>query len=349
MTRYGCRLATVFGLVLLTACAGSAPPDDASERSEPQAQALPTIGSIERLDPAVDAIVPPDAALELISEGVDGEQWTEGPSWAPALGALVYSEIPTNTLYLWRAGETPTVWLRPSGYTGDVERGGEMGSNGLALDTEGRLLLAQHGDRRIARLDAPWDAPEPRFVTLADAYDGKRLNSPNDIAVRANGDIYFTDPPYGLEQGMDDPAKELDFQGVYRIAVDGTLTLLTDELSRPNGIVFSPDQRTLYVSNSSGETPVIMAYDVEEDGGLANGRVFFDSSGDGMAVDQRGNVYVAGPSHGVFIIAPDGTHLGSLLSTERTSNCTFGDDGSTLYITGVHVLRIRLTTTGVGF
>ncbi len=344
MRRFVCRPAMVFALGTLSACADDGPPINPVVD-----QTRLGIGTIERLDPALDAIVPRDAVFEFISEGADGEQWTEGPVWVPALESLLYSEIPSNTIYSWREGETPSVWLRPSGYTGEVDRGGEKGSNGLALDLEGRLLLAQHGDRRVARLDASWDEPESRFVTLADAFAGQRFNSPNDIAVRANGDIYFTDPPYGLEQGTDDPSKELDSQGVYRVAVDGTVALLTDELSRPNGIAFSPDQRILYVSSSSRDSPVIMAYDVEPGGGLARGRVFFDSWGDGMAVDRRGNVYVAGPEKGVLVIAPDGTHLGSLLSTDRTSNCAFGDDGSTLYVTGVDVWRIRLTVTGVGF
>ncbi len=335
-------LAALIALAGLSACAAEQLPSETSASRE-----LPTIGSIERLDPEFDAIVPRDAALELIAEGAEGQQWTEGPVWVPALQSVLYSDIPSNSIYRWSEGETPSIWLRPSGYTEEVARG--EGSNGLALDLEARLLLAQHGDRRIALLEAPWHAPEPSFTTLAGGFDGKRFNSPNDLAIRSNGDIYFTDPPYGLERGMDDPAKELDIQGVYRLAVDGTVTLLTAELSRPNGIAFSPDERVLYVANSDGDRPVIMAYEVEEDGTLANGRVFFHSWGDGMAIDQRGNVYVAGPKKGVLIIAPNGTHLGSLLSTERTSNCAFGDDGSTLYITGVQVLRIRLTVKGVGF
>jgi gluconolactonase len=194
------------------------------------------------------------------------------------------------------------------------------------------------------------DAPEPSFSTLTDGFEGKRYNSPNDVAIRSNGDFYFTDPPYGLEQGVDDPAKELHVQGVYRLATDGSVTLLTDELSLPNGIAFSPDEQILYVANSDEKQPVIMAYDLEEDGSLANGRVFFESWGDGMAVDQQGNVYVAGPGRGVLVITSDGTHLGSLVTTERTSNCTFGDDGSTLYVTAdMYLLRIRLNVKGIGF
>jgi gluconolactonase len=198
-------------------------------------------------------------------------------------------------------------------------------------------------------MEAPWDAPAPRFETLVGEYEGKRFNSPNDVAPRANGDLYFTDPPYGLQGGNEE--KELDFQGVYRLAASGSLTLLTDELSRPNGIAFSPDQSILYVANSDGANqPVVMAYDVESDGGISNGRVFFESWGDGMAVDQEGNVYVTGPRGGVLIINADGEHLGTLLAPPRTSNATFGEDGSTLFVTAnTRLVRIRLNVKGVGF
>ena len=307
---------------------------------------LPTTGSIERLDPRLDAIVPPNAVLEVLSEG---HEWVEGPVWVPALQSILYSDIPNNAVYRWSEGEGASLWLQPAGYTGEVPREGESGSNGLLLDAEGRLVLAQHGDRRIARMNAPWDAPKPNFETLAGEYEGKRFNSPNDVATRSNGDLYFTDPPYGLEGGVE--PKELDFQGVYRLATDGSLTLLIDDLSRPNGIAFSPDQSILYVANSDGANqPVVMAYDVEPDGNIANGRVFFESWGDGMAVDQQGNVYVTGPGGGVLIINANGEHLGTLLAPPRTSNATFGEDGSTLFITAnTRLVRIRLNVKGVGF
>ncbi len=308
---------------------------------------LRTIGHIERLAPGLDAIVPADAVFEILA---DGHDWTEGPVWVPALQSLLYSDVPRNAIYRWREGDTASVWLTPSGYTAPAPRGGETGSNGLALDPAGRLVLAQHGDRRIARLEAPWDRPAPIFVTLTDRFQSQRYNSPNDVAVRRNGDVYFTDPPYGLEHGVDDPARELAVYGVYRVATDGSVTLLIRDLSRPNGIAFSPDQRTLYVANSDPAQPVIMAYDVTDDGSLANGRVLFDSWGDGMAVDQRGNLYVTSGTSGVLVLAPDGTHLGSLVTGERTSNCAFGDDGSTLYVTSdMYLVRMRLTAKGVGF
>ena len=333
---------TILAAVTMLSCS-SEQSGDQEVASDP----FPTIGSIERLDPAVDAIVPSDAVLEVLAEG---HEWTEGPVWVPALEAVLYSDIPNNAIYRWSEAGGASIWLQPSGYTGAVPRGGESGSNGLLLDAEGRLVLAMHGDRRLARLNAPWDAPEPNFETLAGGFEGKRFNSPNDVALRSNGDLYFTDPPYGLEQGVDDPAKELDTHGVYRLANDGTLSLLVDDLSRPNGIAFSPDEDVLYVANSDQDQPVVVAYPVAADGSLGSGRVFFDSWGDGMAVDQQGHVYIAGPGGGVLILGPDGDHLGSLNTTQRTSNCTFGDDGSTLYITSdMYLLRVRLSVTGLGF
>lgn len=306
-----------------------------------------TIGRVERTHPGLDAIVPPGAQMEVLSEG---HIWVEGPVWVPELQSILYSDIDNNSVYRWRsASGTDELWLKPSGYTGDVPREGESGSNGLTLDTRGRLILAQHGDRRIVRMDAPLSAPAPRFQVLASGWDGKRFNSPNDVAVRRNGDVYFTDPPYGLEGGNE--PQELDFQGVYRLAADGTLSLLVDSLSRPNGVVFSPDQSTLYVSNSDpGARGVVMAYDVQPNGGLANGRVFLQSWGDGMTVDAQGNLYVAGPRNGVLIVSPEGEQLGALLPGQRTANATFGDDGSTLYIaSNTNLLRIRLSVKGVGF
>lgn len=313
---------------------------------EGQARTYPTIGSVERLSPALDAIVPEGAALEVLT---DGHAWVEGPVWVPALRSILYSDIPNNAIYRWRESGGEALWLQPAGYTSDVPREGQSGSNGLLLSRDGRLILAQHGDRRLARLDASLDAPRPVFETLAGSYEGKRFNSPNDVAQRSNGDFYFTDPPYGLEGGNE--PKELDFQGVYRLTSDGALTLLADDLSAPNGIVFSPDESTLYVSNSDARNQgVIMAYAVRPDGTLGEGRVFYESWGDGMTIDQQGNLYVAGPANGVLVLSPSGEHLGTLHTTVRTANCTFGDDGSTLYVTAdTHLMRIRLSAKGVGF
>jgi gluconolactonase len=341
MTMISRSFKTIVAVAGVAACGSQRPPADG------EAGAPRTIGSVERLAPALDAIVPPDAAFEILA---DGHEWAEGPVWVPALHALLYSDVIRNAIYRWSEGTESAVWLTPSGYTGRVQRGGEPGSNGLALDAEGRLVLAQHGDRRIARLEAPLDRPEPVFATLTDRFEGQRYNSPNDLAIRGNGDVYFTDPPYGLEHGVDDPARDLAVYGVYRMTPDGTVTLLIDDLSRPNGIAFSPDGNTLYVANSDPDQPVIMAYDLAADGSVAGGRVLFDSWGDGMAVDQQGTLYVSSGQRGVLVIASDGTHLGTLVTGERTSNCAFGDDGSSLYVTSdMYLVRMRLRTRGAGF
>jgi gluconolactonase len=281
----------------------------------------------------------------------DGFEWCEGPAWVADGEFLLFSDIPRNAIMRWKEGAGCSLYLKPAGYTGDSPRGGESGSNGLELDRQGRLILCQHGDRRVARLDAAWDDPNPKYVTVADKYDGKRLNSPNDAVVHSSGAIYFTDPPYGLEKNMDDPAKELPFQGVYRVAPDGSVTLLTKEVERPNGIGFSPDERTLYVANSHGPRPVIMAFAVKEDGTLDQGREFFDArelaakyegACDGLAVDDKGNLFATVPG-GVAVLSPEGKLLGMLLTGKRTSNCAFGDDGKALFITAHDVvLRVRL-------
>jgi gluconolactonase len=309
----------------------------------------PSIGSIERHDNRLDRIIPRDARLERLAEGFD---WAEGPVWLRDGGFLLFSDIPRNTVYRWKEGEGVSVFLKSSGYTGQTPRGGEPGSNGLVVDSQGRLVLCQHGDRRIARLE------EGRFVTLADRYQGKRFSSPNDAVYKSNGDLYFTDPPYGLLGQNEDPAKELPYNGVYRLAKDGTVTLLTAEMTFPNGIAFSPDEKTLYVANSDPKKAIWMAFPVVDDGTLGKGRVFFDATPmaaskkgvpDGMKVDRAGNLIATGPG-GVLVFDPDGTHLGTIATGEATANCGFGNDGSTLYITAdMYLCRLRVSTRGQGF
>jgi gluconolactonase len=326
----------------------------------------PTIGEIERLDPAFDALVPPGAKMEIIVDGLD---WCEGPLWIPRPGEpgarggfLIFSDIPPNKIYRWDPTSGKQDYLYPSGYTGTTPRGGEVGTNGSTLDRDGRLILCQHGDRRIAQMDAPLDQPEPKYVTVADKYDGQRFNSPNDATAHSGGAIYFTDPPYGLDHYQDDvskiPGKELPYQGVYRVTPDGTVTLLTKELERPNGIALSPDEQTLYVANSHGPRPIWMAYPLLDDGTIGEGRVFFDGAElsetrrgapDGMEVDEHGNLFATGPG-GVLVFSPDGKHLGTLKTGQATSNVAFGEDGKTLFITAdMYVLRIPLSTKGKGF
>jgi gluconolactonase len=304
--------------------------------------------SIERLDPAFDKLVALTAKVEKLAEGFT---WSEGPTWID--GAVVFSDVPTNIAYRWKEGVTKAEeFLKPSGMTVPTPGFREQGSNGLGRDAEGRLILCQHGDRRIARYE------NGKFVTLADRFDGKRFNSPNDLAIRKNGDIYFTDPPYGLE-GLDkSPLKEIPFNGVYRLS-GGKVSLLTKDLTFPNGIGFSPDEKVLYVAISDGKAPRLMAYDVKENGSIGEGRVFFDAkplsaqnrkgSCDGLKVDKEGNVWATGPG-GVLVISPAGKHLGSILTNQATGNCCWGDDGSTLYVTAdMFLVRVKTLTKGAGW
>jgi gluconolactonase len=315
--------------------------------------ARPMVGSVERIDPALDALVSPAAQLEQLATGF---AWSEGPTWRSVNGGyLLFSDIPHNTIYRWHDSTGLTVFLRPSGFTSPNPPGRELGSNGLTTDSHGTLYMADHGNRGIFKLD------DSIFVKTAIAvrYKGKRFSSPNDLAIKSNGDIYFTDPPFGLRGQDKDPTKEAEQNGVYRVTPSGDVTLLTADLARPNGVAFSPDEKTLYVSNSETDRAIWMAYDVLTDGTLARGRVLFDATPlakagakgvpDGLRVDRAGNLFAAGPG-GILVISPDGRHLGTIATGQPTSNCAFGDDGSSLYVTANdRLLRIRLLTKGMGF
>lgn len=310
---------------------------------------FPAVGSIERLSPELDDIIPDGTRVELL---VDGFKWVEGPVWVQRGEFLLFSDIPANTVYRWKEGKGVSAYLKPSGYGGAVPRSGEVGSNGLALDSNGRLILCQHGDRRIAKLE------KSGIITpLAERFDDRRFNSPNDLAINKHGDIYFTDPTYGLPKGVNDPDRKLPYCGVYRLSRSGAVTLLARQLSLPNGLAFSPDEKWLYVSVSDPARPVIMKYEIKSDGTLGESSVFFDATAltgsrkglpDGLKVDEKGNVFATGPG-GVLIIARDGRHLGTILTGDLTSNCAWGDDdGGTLYITVNHMIcRIRTLTRGV--
>jgi gluconolactonase len=326
------------------------------------ASAPDSTGSIERLDSGLDAIVPAGAKLEKLGTCC---KWTEGPVWIHA-GYVLFADIPGNRIMKWTPAGGISVFMHPAGYLGKENYGGpESGSNGMTLDRRGRLTVAGHAQRDVYRLESL--AKGAKITMLAEKYQGKRLSSPNDLVYRSDGSLYFTDPPYGLPtQGDNDPLKELPFNGVYRIPKalsdapgappdDARLELIIKDLTRPNGIAFSPDEKYLYIAVSDPEHKVWMRYDVEKDGTVKNGKVFYDATSDkadglpdGMKLDQKGNIYSAAPG-GVYIISPDGKHLGTIKMPEKTANLNWGGaDARTLYITAsTSLYRIRLKIPGV--
>ncbi len=304
------------------------------------------VGRIERLDPRFDSLIPPGAVLERVAGGI---VWSEGPLWDPLDRSLLFSDVPRNGVFRWKEGMGVTQVLKGSGYTGPaLFAGREPGSNGLAFDREGRLVMCQHGNRRIVRREL-----DGRETVLADRYQGRRLNSPNDLVFAPNGDLYFTDPPFGLPGTFTDSAKELPFQGVYRLTPDGVLTAEITNLKAPNGIGFSPDGKLLYVSNSDRERPTWMVYPVLEHGTLGTGRQFAEAQAwvragegvaDGLKLDKQGNIFAAGPG-GIHVFAPDGTRLGRIETGAPTGNLNWGEDGSVLFIAANHsILRLRTAT-----
>lgn len=336
--------------VALTMLAACATRDDSMP-------SFPAIGRLTAFDPAFRAIVAPDARIEKLAEGYT---WAEGPAWIGGAagdgGYLLFTDVPENTLYRWSAADGASVFLEPSGYAGpptDVLR--EPGANGLFAEPAGTVLLADSGSRVLARLDPR----TKRKTTLAAMFEGRRFNSPNDVVRRSDGVVFFTDPPYGLEGLDDSPVKELPFNGVYRLDTDGSVHLLDDGLSFPNGIALSPDERTLYVANSDPERPVWMAYALDAGGNASGGRVFADASDlvgddqpglpDGMVVAADGTVFATGPG-GVLVFAPDGKRLGRIETGTAVANCAFGDDGRTLYLASHRFLaRVRLRIAGMAF
>lgn len=303
--------------------------------------------TITRLDPALDAVVPADARIERLATGFT---FTEGPVWAPD-GYLLFSDPNDNVIYRWSPDGQVSVFRTKSGYAGfDVGEYKQPGSNGLAIDAEGRLAINEHGNRRVIRVEK-----NGVVTVIADRYQGKRLNSPNDLVYKSDGVLYFTDPPFGLPRVFEDPRKELPFSGVYRV-VNGAVELLAKDLTGPNGLAFSPDERLLYVGNWDEKRKVVMRYPVRPDGTLGAGEVFFDFTAmpgddaiDGVKVDRAGHVYVSGPG-GLWVISPEGKALGSLAGPEHPHNMAWGDaDGRTLYLTAITGLyRVRLKIPGAG-
>lgn len=306
-----------------------------------------TIGRLERLDDALDQIVAPDAKIEVLASGFT---WTEGPVWVQDDhgGHLLFTDIPRNSIFRWTAGRGIELFMSPSGYTGVTFYGLEPGANGLALDPKGRLVACEHGDRRVSVLTEGGGK-----LTLADRYEGKRFNSPNDLCFDSSGAIYFTDPPYGLPQRADDPRREMDYCGIFRLDPAGKLTLLSKQLARPNGIGLSPDEKTLYVAQSDPELPIWMAFPIQEDKTLGEGRTLYNAKEnikefpglpDGLAVGANGTIFGSGPG-GIYVFNPEGKLLGRFITGGRTSNCALTPDGAWLYITADSQLcRIALRT-----
>lgn len=342
------KLLLVFPALFGGALAASAAPAPIMSTSAPYPADEKAV--IERYDPAFDELVAPDTVVERLASGM---RWSEGPVWVPAQEALLFSDVPENRVYRWKDGAGISVAVAPSGFTGETYNGRERGSNGLTLDGAGRLTLCQHGDRRVARL-----APDGRhFETVVDNFEGRRFSSPNDLCLDRAGNLFFTDPPYGLPS---DTPQETEFNGVYRLGADGQLAVVDRDLLRPNGIALSPDERTLYVGSTDGSQPYIKAYALNADGTVASSRVFFDSTEfmqrtrrrgglDGLKVDVQGNLWTSGPG-GILVVSPAGKLLGSIYTARPTANCAFGDaDHQTLYITANEsLLRVRTKVKGAG-
>jgi gluconolactonase len=312
-----------------------------------------TVGRIEGATPRLAELIAPDARIEKLA---DGFRWSEGPVWIEQGGYLLLSDVPANKMYRWDEKAGLSVFLEPSGYDGpDPAAFREPGSNGLIRGPGNTILMADHGNRAVARLDLA----TRKKAFLATRYEGKAFNSPNDLVQASDGAIYFTDPPYGLEGLNDSPRKELAWNGVYRLDQDGRVTLVERGMTFPNGIILSPDERTLYVANSDPAHAVVMAFPRRHDGSLGEGRIFADmtdlaQSGlpglpDGMAIDRDGNLFATGPG-GVHVFTPTGQRLGRIDTGTAIANCAFGEDGRTLFLASNNYLaRIRMRTIGLGY
>jgi len=333
----------IFSLFVVIAACGN------DQENKDQEMKYKNIGTIERLDPALDNIISANAKTEIIAEGFE---WSEGPLWVEKHKMLLFSDVPMNTIYKWTEAKGKEVYLKPSGYTGtEPSVCKEPGSNGLTFDKNGDLVLCQHGDRRMARMDAPLDKPGAKFITLADTYNGKRFSSPNDAVYNSAGELFFTDPPYGLQtQDDSDTKKEISFNGVYKVKANGEVILLVDSITRPNGIAFTPDEKKLIIACSDPARPNWYIYEVNGDS-LTNGKIFYSAAEegktmrglpDGFKIDKNGNIFASGPG-GIYIFNSEAKKLGMIKLENAASNCALSTDEKTLYITNdMYVLRVKL-------
>ncbi|WP_337658781.1 SMP-30/gluconolactonase/LRE family protein [Sphingorhabdus sp. Alg231-15] len=324
----------------LAACTGAVTAQPETRRKRPM------FGKVERLDSALDEVIDSSLQLEQLASGF---QWSEGPAWDSKRERLYFSDVPQNTAYVWSEAEGLTIFRKPSGLAeGD-------GTNGLLMGKNGELLTANHGKRALTAFDI--ESREDRII--ADRFEGKKFNSPNDLVEAKDGTIYFTDPPYGLKGGDQSPLKELAHNGVYRRSPDGSLSLIDDSLTRPNGIALSPDEHTLYVAQSDPQKQLLKNYAIAADGTISDRGLFFDAQHlagadapglpDGMCVARTGHIFATGPG-GILILSPSGTLLGRILAEKATANCAFGNDGKMLYLTtSDRLARIALKVTGIGF
>jgi len=344
------QLSTILlSLLLILSCKNDVSNQNMPSKKPSSPFTYQNIGHIQRLAPELNDIIPPNAKIEVLGKGMT---WSEGPLWLSTEQMLLCSDVKENRIYKWTEKEGLVPFLEPSGFTGTETDSREKGSNGLTLNPKGNLVMCHHGDRRVAQFIGDLKDPKPLFETLVDRYEGKRLNSPNDLVYDSKGNLYFTDPPFGLSEAMmDDPKKELPFQGIYKYTPTGELSLLSKEMSRPNGLAFSPDETVLYVSNSDPEQAIWMAFPVKENQTLGTGTIFHDATSlidkevgfpDGMKVDKNGNIFTAGPG-GLWIFSPTGKVLGKIKPGEWVSNCNFDDKEKVLFITADDkFLRVKL-------
>lgn len=336
-------LIAFFIILSITACKNN------SKQPKPIEDNTTTVmGNIKRLDPALNEIISPGALTEIIADSLE---WSEGPLWVESLQMLLFSDVPTNKVYKWTEANGVEVYLNPSGFTGtDISPFREPGSNGLILDSSGNLILCQHGDRRISRMNASLDKPAAKFISIADHYEGKKFTSPNDCVISSTGELYFTDPPYGLQKMDEDPLKEMPWNGVYKVKINGEVILLTDSISKPNGIALFPGEKRLLVASSDPLKPNWYVYDIEGDS-LTNCRIFHSAAPfnpewqglpDGLKIDRKGNVIASGPG-GIHFFNSEGKILGIFRLDLPASNVALSPDDKTLFITNDrYVLRVKM-------